>query len=379
MYTVADYGRMAGDGVRMDAYARAIAATVRPGAVVLDLGAGTGIMSLLAVRQGARRVHAVDPNPAVWLAAELARENGAADKVVVHQASSLEMAVPEPVDVVISDMRGATPLLEQNFPALADVRARWLAPGGVIMPKRDRLNVCLVEANGLEAWLGSAVTSFERRGFRAEAARRSIRNQVYSDSGTSLASSDVLSTSSTWAELEYGAVPRRTLEGEVVLAVERGGEATGLAIWFETEIAPGISFTTAPGQALVYGRLYMPLLEPALVAVGDRARVTVRAHLHGDRWAWDTRIERGGATLGQHRQATFLGLPTALPELVRSAETSTPKLGPRGGRVARILQAMDGRRTIAAIAAEIDAAEPARGVSDENLELVRSLAIRYGV
>jgi protein arginine N-methyltransferase 1 len=375
MYSVADYGRMAGDGFRMDAYTRAIAQAVRPGSVVLDLGAGTGIMSLLAVRQGARRVHAVDPNPAVWLAAELAGENGFADKVVVHQASSLEMAVPEPVDVVISDMRGATPLLGQNFPALADVRARWLAPGGVIMPKRDRLEVGLVEAAAVERWLTGAVASFEGRGFRAETARRSIRNQSYGDSEMPLASSDLLSTAETWAELEYGLEHRRTLEGEVALAVVRGGRATGLAIWFETEIVPGISFTTAPGQSVVYNRLYLPLLEPVDVAVGDQARVTVRADIQGERWGWDTRIEREGVVLWQHRQATFLGLPTALPELVRSAETSTPKLGPRGAQVLRILQAMDGTRTIADIAA----AEPARAVSDENLERVRSLAMHYGL
>ena len=73
MYTVHDFARMAADGARMNAFAQAIARAVKPGSVVVDLGAGTGIFSLLAAKAGAKRVHAIDPNPAIFLLPELAR------------------------------------------------------------------------------------------------------------------------------------------------------------------------------------------------------------------------------------------------------------------------------------------------------------------
>ena len=101
MYSVLDYGLMASDGVRMSAYARAIERAVKPGSVVLDLGSGTGTCALLAARAGARHVYAIDFNPAIWVARDLAKENGFAAHAAVVQ-STVFSGVPFRQPVVTS-------------------------------------------------------------------------------------------------------------------------------------------------------------------------------------------------------------------------------------------------------------------------------------
>ena len=76
---------MIGDRVRTEAFRRAIEAAVRPGDVVLDVGAGSGILSVFAARAGAARVYAVEQTSIAVFAQELVAANGVADVVRVIQ------------------------------------------------------------------------------------------------------------------------------------------------------------------------------------------------------------------------------------------------------------------------------------------------------
>ncbi|HEV2918346.1 MAG TPA: 50S ribosomal protein L11 methyltransferase, partial [Actinomycetota bacterium] len=69
------------DRVRIEAFRRAIDSMVRPGDIVLDIGAGSGILSMFAARAGAARVYAVERTTVAVLAQELAAANGVAEIV----------------------------------------------------------------------------------------------------------------------------------------------------------------------------------------------------------------------------------------------------------------------------------------------------------
>src|SRR5687768_2705158 len=121
------------DPIRVQAYERAIAATVRRGDVVVDLGAGTGILGLLACRAGASRVYAIEADGMIEVARALARANGFADRIMFLMQHSSEVTLPEQVDVVAGDLIGRMGFEAGVFEAYAHAR-RWLKPGARVIP-----------------------------------------------------------------------------------------------------------------------------------------------------------------------------------------------------------------------------------------------------
>src|SRR5438876_6163650 len=103
MYDLLAYGAMIADEQRTAAYARALEARITDGAVVADVGTGSGIMAMIACRAGACRVYALEPDDIIQVAREAAAANGFADRICFIQAASSELDLPEPVDGIVSD------------------------------------------------------------------------------------------------------------------------------------------------------------------------------------------------------------------------------------------------------------------------------------
>lgn len=92
------------DRRRTATLAQVVAATVRPGDVVLDAGTGTGILALHAARAGARRVHAVETDPVLCRHLRTTVErNGYADVIEVVEADVHTFAAPV-VDVALLEL-----------------------------------------------------------------------------------------------------------------------------------------------------------------------------------------------------------------------------------------------------------------------------------
>jgi hypothetical protein len=134
---------MVADQTRVGAYAAAIRAQA-PGRRVAELGAGSGVLTILAAKAGALSVWAVEETDIVDMAAELVAANGVADRVELVRGSSLDHTPPEPVDVLIHEIFGTDPFEEGVMQAIFDARDRWLVPGGRLLPPGFTTMACAV-------------------------------------------------------------------------------------------------------------------------------------------------------------------------------------------------------------------------------------------
>ncbi|XP_053653483.2 protein arginine N-methyltransferase 6 isoform X1 [Cherax quadricarinatus] len=182
------------DSVRTNAYQQAIFQNMEEdirGKVVVDVGCGTGILSMFCAQAGAKMVYAIDASKIAGHAKQLIEANGFKDVITVElcseepiplmsfellllepshgpgssgaclakqavaaggllphilQGKAEEVELPEKVDIVVSEWMGYMLLYETMLPSVLYVRDKWLKPGGKMYPERAVLYMALGEA-----------------------------------------------------------------------------------------------------------------------------------------------------------------------------------------------------------------------------------------
>jgi len=105
--------------------------------IVLDVGCGTGILSMFAAQAGARHVYGVDLSDIIESAREIVRVNGFSDRVTLVKGKVEEVTLPVPqVDIIISEWMGYCLLYESMLDTVLVARDKWLAPGGLLFPDK---------------------------------------------------------------------------------------------------------------------------------------------------------------------------------------------------------------------------------------------------
>ena len=121
---------------RIGNFERAIDYVVKPGMKVVELGAGTGVLSFFAARAGAAKVYSVERLPHVARAAQrFLVANGVADRVEIVNGDATDYLPPEPVDVVICEMLHTAMLREKQLAVIASFKKRYLAKFGGPLPR----------------------------------------------------------------------------------------------------------------------------------------------------------------------------------------------------------------------------------------------------
>jgi len=176
------------DNLRMTKYKQAIDPKIFKNKSVLDIGCGTGILSLWAAEAGAKLVVAVEMSEIAEAAREIVEVNGKSDVIKVFKcevesqkfhkkllklyqedrskfsskgqkekdkqnessspnSSSSEITEPshEYFDIIISEWMGYTLFYENMLPSVIFARDKYLRKNGMILPDQANLYCCLLK------------------------------------------------------------------------------------------------------------------------------------------------------------------------------------------------------------------------------------------
>ena len=349
-YSLREYGAMFTAPVRAPAYVAALEAAVRPGSVVVEVGAGAGLFALLACKLGAARVYAIEASPLIDLAPVLAADNGFADRLACIQALSTQVELPERADVLFGDLRGVLPFYLGSVASMIDARDRFLKPGGILIPKRDTLWCAVLHAPDRYA----AVVGPWAEGARGMDLYRGLEIAVNGWAGSEVEPAQLLSDAAEWGAIDYATVSSPRLEGAADCTVTRAAAGHGMAVWFDAELADGIGFSNAPSHPrLVYGQAFFPWRHAVDLAVGDVVHTEFRV-LPGHPesiWVWDTSIRDAlGNLRTTFKQSTFWAQVMPAAEHRRRADSHVPTLSEFGMIDRDILTWLDGQRSLGDVA-----------------------------
>ncbi len=269
------------DRVRSVAYEQAIAAIVKPGDVVVDLGAGTGVMAMLACRAGASRVYAVEISGMVEILRTIVKANGFDDRIVCVHGHSSRIELPERADLAITDQAGPFGVGGGLFGALNDAHRRLLKPQAMTIPSRMDLWVGLAEFSP-----GMAPVEFwdeQPRGFDMHALRALARNIAYQ---IHFSPDQLLGEPARVAAINLAAPTPPALGGSTTLIVRRPGLLHGLFGFFSAELAPGVSISNSPlGPTIDRRAWFLPVDRAIALETGDSRPVLRYACYRPKRWS----------------------------------------------------------------------------------------------
>lgn len=279
------YYAMLADKRRMQVYREAIFKTVKPGDVVVDLGAGTGLLGIWAIQAGASKVYAIEKTSAIELAKDIARINHCLDKIEFINKNSTDVELPERADVLISETLGSFGIDENTLQFCIDARKRFLHDDGVMLPQLLELFVAPVQDKKtyekLDFWRQIPGINFSPA---FDLFSKKIMVESVNPQG-------LLSKPVSFAKINLENIEQPEFKAREYIKLTKPGMIHGVAGWFTVTLCDGIEINTAPDQIQTHWKqAFFPFHDPVEIIAGDMLDWSVSVGVK-EKNSDDTRIE----------------------------------------------------------------------------------------
>ncbi|KAK2520354.1 Prmt3 [Columba livia] len=249
--------------------------------VVLDVGCGTGILSMFAAKAGAKKVIGVDQSEIIYQAMDIIRLNKLENIITLVKGRIEEVDLPlEKVDVIISEWMGYFLLFESMLDSVIYAKDKYLAEGGSVYP--DICTISLVAVGDLNKHADKLLFWEDVYGFDMSCMKKAVIPEAVVEV---LHPNTLISTASVIKHIDCNTASTPDLEfsSDFTLTITRSTKCTAVAgyfdIFFEKNCHNKVLFSTGPLCAKTHWKQTIFLLEkPMPVEAGEalRGKITVR-------------------------------------------------------------------------------------------------------
>ncbi|XP_056640467.1 histone-arginine methyltransferase CARMER isoform X1 [Diorhabda carinulata] len=289
------------DFVRTYTYQRAILCNLDDfkDKVVLDVGAGSGILSFFAAQAGAKRVYAVEASTMAHYAQKLVEANNLTGCIKVIPGKIEEIELNEKVDVIISEPMGYMLYNERMLESYLNAK-KWLVPGGKMYPFRGDLHIVPFTDDALymeqyskaNFWFQTCFHGVNLSALQNCAVKEYFRQPIVDTFDIRICMSKSIRHVVDF--LETDETDLHTIDIPLEFHILESGTCHGLAFWFDVAFGgtqQTIWLSTAPTEPLTHWYQVRCLLEqPLLLKQGQvlTGRVVLVAN---KRQSYDVTIE----------------------------------------------------------------------------------------
>ncbi|XP_050421077.1 probable histone-arginine methyltransferase CARMER [Adelges cooleyi] len=252
--------------------------------IILDVGAGSGILSFFSVQAGAKKVYAVEASSMAQHAQSLVNANNLSDKIIVIPGKIEEIELPEKVDVIISEPMGYMLYNERMLETYLHAK-KWLKPGGKMYPSKGDLHIApftddalfMEQTNKASFWVQSCFHGVDLSSLRDVAMREYFRQPIVDTFDIRICLAKSVKHSLDFLTADEQELHKIDIPLEFYIL--ESGTVHGLAFWFDVAFQGSnqtLWLSTSPTEALTHWYQVRCLLEkPIFVKVGQVLTGTV--------------------------------------------------------------------------------------------------------
>ncbi|XP_011431878.3 histone-arginine methyltransferase CARMER isoform X1 [Magallana gigas] len=268
------------DYIRTSTYQRAMLANLIDfhDKVVLDVGAGSGILSFFAVQAGARKVYAIEASSMATHCQTLVAQNKMSDKIVVVPGKVEDVEIPEAVDTIISEPMGYMLFNERMLETFLHAK-KWLKPGGKMFPTQGDLHIApftdealyLEQFSKANFWYQQSFHGIDLASLRSAAVKEYFTQPIVDTFDVRICLAKSVKHTVDFQTADE--TDLHNIEIPLTFSMHESGLVHGLAFWFDVAFLGSIEsvwLSTAPTETLTHWYQVRCLVEtPVLVKQGQ--------------------------------------------------------------------------------------------------------------